>query len=644
LVGAVNQHSTFGTGDEIAANLATPPQGWANTATQAFKLYTGPATTDLGALPASKQLSINLALQMHNAAQLKSLVASGQTIGDAQFLATYAPTQAETQQAISYLTSMGFTNVAADPNRLLVSARGTAAQIDKAFNTSLHLFSAGSSQIYGNTTPALVPSNLGGIVVAVLGLNNVQAQTFIRYTASTQQQGTAPPNPAPTPEPCTITAVPFVPVLLNVPEPPNPVTPPVQPPPPLPQIPTVPGIPVPASSTVCERNFYANEYPSVYDAQNLPANTRFSEAVLGAGDPSLAVGDLHTNESYLGMPLTNVTVRNGTKLPTSGNQGDDEWTLDMLSSTGLGGGAPGLVFYAAPDASDNSLEATINKWATGHHAPIMNASLGLCEVQPWLDGAMHAVDQTLLYAAASGQTLFASTGDSGSQCFIEAVGENGYPGDFPDVEWPAASSYSVAVGGTSLFSQQDLSYGGENAWNEGGGGISYFEYEPSWGGSQQYVGGILLDNPGRGLPDVAMDADLDTGIFIYLSTISGATGGPGWYVSGGTSLASPLAMGMFDRIMTADSKRFYVPPMLYQIYTNKIGTGAPPNPSALCLGPPPTACFSQGPPPTENIAGFHDVLTGENNFYQALPGYDYTTGLGSIDGTNLAASAKTTIP
>jgi hypothetical protein len=99
-------------------------------------------------------------------------------------------------------------------------------------------------------------------------------------------------------------------------------------------------------------------------------------------------------------------------------------------------------------------------------------------------------------------------------------------------------------------------------------------------------------------------------------------------------------MGVFDRIMTARGHRIYVPPVLYQIYTNKIGVGAPPNPAALCIGPPPTSCFSQGPPPTENIAGFHDVLTGENNLYEALPGYDYTTGLGSVDGAQLVPSVQ----
>lgn len=639
-VNAVKSHSTFGTGDEIAANLAAPPSGWANTATQAFKLWTGPSS-DAGVLPAAKRLNIAVVMQMHNAAQLKQLVASGGQISDGTFLEQYAPTTAETSSVQSYLRNMGMRNVTVDENHLMVYAQGTVAQVNRAFNTSMHGLQVNGVSLYGNTKPALVPASLGGSVVAVLGLNNLQAHSFIQHTAiAAPKQDSSTSGPAP--QTCNITAIPFVPVLLGVPEPPNPVTPPLQPPPPLPQIPALPSIPVPVSATVCERNFYANEYQNTYDTASLPANT-MNLAVLGVGDPSAAVSDLHYNQTFLGMPNTTVVTVQGTPFQATGDQGDDEWTLDMLSSTGVAGGAPRLVFYAAPDSSDLSLVATINKWAASHRTPIMNASLGLCEVQPWSDGSMHALDESLLYAAAFGQTLFASTGDSGSQCFIEAVGENGFPGDFPDVEWPAASSYSIGVGGTSLFSKEaDVSYAGENAWNEGGGGISYFEYEPSWGASQQYVGGILLDNPGRGIPDIAFDADLDTGIIMYLSTVSGATGsGAGWYVSGGTSLASPLAMGTFERIMTARGKRMYVPPILYGIYTNKIGVGAPPNPGALCLGPPPTSCFDQGPPPTEDIAGFHDILTGENNLYQALPGYDYTTGLGGVDAAELAGSFRT---
>ncbi len=54
----------------------------------------------------------------------------------------------------------------------LVSADGTAAQVTKAFNTSLESFQLGGAAVYVNTQPALVPSSLGNVVSAVLGLSN----------------------------------------------------------------------------------------------------------------------------------------------------------------------------------------------------------------------------------------------------------------------------------------------------------------------------------------------------------------------------------------------------------------------------------------------------------------------------------------
>jgi subtilase family serine protease len=218
---------------------------------------------------------------------------------------------------------------------------------------------------------------------------------------------------------------------------------------------------------------------------------------------------------------------------------------------------------------------------------------------------MVASDQVLLEGAAQGQTLFSSTGDTGSFC---SVGNpNGVPVGIPFVEYPAASPYVVAVGGTTLLSNANGTYKGEVAWNDGGGGISQFEYSPYW--QQNVVPTSVSGAPVtvRAMPDISMDADPNTGAIVY---VNGAVE----YI-GGTSLSSPLAVGAWARLESAHLNTLgFALPKLYDGYP--AFTGAP----------------SSAPSGTTYATdGFHDVLTGANGAYTALPNYDYTTGLGSFD-------------
>jgi subtilase family serine protease len=121
--------------------------------------------------------------------------------------------------------------------------------------------------------------------------------------------------------------------------------------------------------------------------------------------------------------------------------------------------------------------------------------------------------------------------------FIAASGDNG------TVEYPSVSPNVLAVGGTSLNLTSGGAYGSETAWVDGGGGYSAFEQEPSYQGGVQTTGE-------RSTPDVAFDADPNTGVEVY-STAPGARSGS-WQVVGGTSLGSPSWAGI---IAIADQGR-----------------------------------------------------------------------------------------
>jgi pseudomonalisin len=255
-----------------------------------------------------------------------------------------------------------------------------------------------------------------------------------------------------------------------------------------------------------------------------------------------------------------------------------------------------LYLYTATSLTDSDLALDISKWVTDDKAKGASASLGECELFPYLDGAMTVMDMEFAEAAAQGQTFFASSGDTGSFCPAGPAGVNGVPAGAPLVSYPAASPYVVGVGGTTLLVNQDGNYDEEVAWYAGGGGLSQFETAPYW---QTAAVPLVSIASTRGVPDVAMDADPETGATVY---VNGAPEGVG-----GTSLSSPLALGVWARALSRNSKVGFASPLLYSLYD---GTGL-------------VGAYPKG--------GFHDITVGANGLYAAAPGYDLTTGLGSFE-------------
>ena len=548
-----NAHAARAAQDAIVA-----PAGWAATATRGATI---PSATDLGALSPTTPLTVRVAMNLHNESGLDSLIASHQRITPSQFAAQFGPTASEVQSVVSYLRGQGFTNVQASGQ--LVSADGTAAQAAKAFNTTLESFQLNGAKVYVNTQPAFVPASLGGVVSAVLGLNNASKMTI--HPALRNNTQCLPSGGTPTGQ--------------------------------------------------CIPLFDSAGVQKFYDATSLPIPSNTTMAVMAEGDVSGTVNDLAFARTQQGLPPVQVTVvKVGLSSPDTAGAG--EWDLDTQSSTGMAGNVASLFIYDTTSLSDSDIANEYNRWATDDVAQLGNSSFGECEYQAWLDGAMKVDDNLFKQAAAQGQTMFASTGDTGSSCALAPT--NGAPGSGPPmVEYPAASPYAVGVGGTSAVANNDGSYAGETAWNAGGGGISQFENSTSWQQAvQPHSTGLAATNL-RSLPDIAMAADPNVGGYnVYGSNIPGAGNCSTGCGIGGTSEASPLAMGSYARLLGAHSNLLgFAAPQFYRNYMEQQAA----------------ATTVTGPPPTQALGGFHDEITGGNGLYTALPGYDYTTGLGSLD-------------
>jgi len=548
------QPSALGAHTTRAARPTSVPAGWSATATQAFNLSNA---TDLGALSASQPVTVRLGLQMRSPDQLKSLVAAGQQINPSTFNATYAPTSAQVAAVTSYLQAQGFTNITTEPNNLLVSASGSAAVVSKAFNTTLHSFSQNGKNVYANTSAAYVPQSLGSNVIAVLGLSNAQ---------------TMAPRPQFQVTPCNVEGI-------------------------------------QTGSPACLRFYDPETFQVTYHAALVSNGAQTPVAIMAEGNVTQSISDLRLNEQQFSLPQVPVNVVQ-VGLPSVDTAGDGEWTLDMTYSSGMAQSLKAIYLYDTTSLTDSDIALEYNKWVTQDLTRIGNSSFGGCEYGPYLDGSMLVDDEILLQGAAQGQTMFASTGDSGSFCSVGLP--NGVPGGAPFVEYPATSPYVVAVGGTDLFSNSNASYKGETAWEAGGGGLSQFEYSPYWEATAQPVS--QQGESFRGAPDIAMDGAIETGALLYGGSAVNGSCTP--CITGGTSLSSPLAAGAYARMQTGHHNALgFAAPLLYKNYSE--------NPNA---GP-----TLPGPPPTEPIGGFHDILTGSNTLYTALPRYDYTTGLGSFD-------------
>lgn len=110
-------------------------------------------------------------------------------------------------------------------------------------------------------------------------------------------------------------------------------------------------------------------------------------------------------------------------------------------------------------------------------------------------------------------------------------------GDAPGAIWPSTSPNVVSAGGTTLSTNATTgAFEVETSWQDGGGGPSIVESRPAYQNGIAYIVGSQ-----RGTPDIAAISNLNTGVWVYNSTLVGA---PAWFVVGGTSVSSPVNAGI----------------------------------------------------------------------------------------------------
>lgn len=337
----------------------------------------------------------------------------------------------------------------------------------------------------------------------------------------------------------------------------------------------------------------AYNFPSVSDG----AGQTIGILELGGG---YSTADLTSYFKNLGITMpsvSSVSVDNATNSPTGSADGPDgEVELDIEVA---GAVAPGskIGVYFAPNTDQGFIDGVTSAiHDTTLRPSILSISWGGPE-NSWTEQARDALNSAFQDAATMGVTVLAASGDQGAT--------DGSSNGALTVDFPASSPYVVGCGGTKL-TLAGGKISGEQVWNElsqnegaTGGGVSEAFAIP---GFQSSAGVPVAPNgfKGRGVPDVAGDADPATGFSVLVDGSS--------TVIGGTSAVAPLWAGLLARINQRLGKPVgYLNPLLYEASSSET---------------------------------FHDITAGNNDGYSAGPGWDACTGLGTPDGSALLSALK----
>ena len=527
-----------------------------------------PHATPAGDVNPNERITITMVLR-RRAEVPEQLIVGPETLTSAELREQYGADPADVALATEVLGRFGLTVAETHPGSVRLRVTGTVGQLSEAFGTSLSLVTSPRPDGSGTVTHRYrtrglaVPAELDGVVTAVLGLDDrpVARPHFRRAR--------------------TVTPATMVPDTM------------------------VPDTMVPDTMVPDAKKKHATPQPltavQVAAFYNFPPNTdgtgqTIAIIELGGG---YTQEDLDTYFSGLGLATPSVTavgVDDGSNSP--GQDADGEVLLDIQVAGAVAPGAAQVVYFA-PNTDAGFVDAI----AEAAHANPMPAVISVSWGGPensWSDQSRQLMDAAIADAAVLGVTVTVAAGDNGSS-------DDPRNSNSVNVDFPASSPHALGCGGTQLIGDTNTNtITSEVVWNEqahgegaGGGGVSVVFPLPDYQANAGVPVSVDGGSAGRGVPDVAGNADPTTG---YLVVVDGQQ-----QPVGGTSAVAPLWAGLIARLAQSTGKKFgLMQPLVYAGIT-----------------------------PGATTPGFNDIVDGNNGAYKAGPGWDACTGLGSPDGTAL---------
>jgi subtilase family serine protease len=622
------------------------------------------AANDSGAAPDGMPLErLHLVFKRSQAQEsaLKQLISEMHTPGSPsyhkwltpeQFGEQFGPADQDVATVESWLTSHGFQMSAVKPGKQVLEFSGNVAQMRGAFHTQIHKYMVNGEAHYANADDPAIPSALAPVISGFASLNNFRAHGLTQFLGKA------------TYDPKTHMATPqwTYPVQGGV-------------------------------NYVVAPGDFAVQYD---------LNPLYTAGTTGAGQTIAIINDANINidlvnqfRSIFGLSANPPQVIidgndpgiDGTNNPDGPNFDSFEAYIDVEWSGATAPGATVDLVIAGDTALQSGLALAAQHAVFGNVAPVISLSFGVCEA-----GTNNAFFSSLWEeAAAQGQTVLVSSGDSGSAgCDIpgEPIAMDGLA-----VNGFASTPFNVAVGGTDFFyssfnstqtaiNAQLVTFWGpptgtnspavslltpipEQPWNNsqyglnippsflsltgtttivgGGGGASIVYTKPAF----QTGTGVPADGV-RDLPDVSLFAANGANLSFYPACADDGDCQPGGTPvqisgAGGTSFASPEFAGIMALVNQKYGRQGQADFVLYPLKTQfpaafhdvLQGTNSVPCEFAPTKGP---NCISAGAGAvvlgtiTEGELG-----TGSTADYNAAAGYNLATGLGTVDANVLVA-------
>lgn len=568
---------------------------------------------------ASKKLSLDIELNTGHAA---ALAAYASAVSDknssyyhhylttSQIAEYFGASQTEISAVEASLKAQGLTVESASSNGMFISASGTVAQAEHAFNVNIKGYRAAGRSFYANTTAPTVPAAVSSDISGVLGLDSEDYATpNVSVSHHAVQAGGSVG--------AKVTSNYSVNSCSNI-------------------------------STVFSGSGLSNGngyYTADMIADIYGVNQEFGNNDDGAGVnvgvfelesyDATGVSSLDSCYGHSSTSVSEVKVDNGpTAAANMYNNIGVESALDIENVANLAPGA-NIIDYAGPDATsatDSQILDVFSKMIVNTPVKVISDSWGLCEVLTKAGSSTMQTSENTLFqeAAAQGQSILVASGDQGStDCYGAGVAADN---SLLSVDDPAAQPFATAVGGTGMTSQNNNA---PYTWNEcttvnsttycgaSGGGVSNTWPLPSWqsgaiasGYSANCTSTVSQGGTGcRQVPDVSALADPKDGYVIEEYYNDGTNSGEYYNIIGGTSGAAPVWAAV---LALADASA-----------TCKVGGSAGfVNPQLYTVG---------GLPTTSASAFATDVTSGNNQItndgatsgYSATTGYDMATGWGT---------------
>ena len=559
--------------------------------------------SDLGQAPLGRMLSaVTLHFNMSSAQQaaLSQLIIDQQNPSSPRFHQWLTPAQYGAQFGLSssdiakvsaWLAAQGLKVTGVSPSSNFITAAGTVAQVQAALGTSIHTLQLDGEQHISNVTDPVLPSALLSIVHGVTGLNDLKLKPRVRARTVASPQFTSS---------------------------------------------------ISGSHFVAPGDFY-----TIYDVAPLLSSSingsGVTIAVMGQTDISLA--DDAAFRSASGLSANPPTVRLVGADPGTSTGDIEEAMLDVEWS---GAVAPSATILYVNSNDVVGLNSTTQVGSlvysiVNNLAPILSISYGACEAD-WGQANLTTLNSYFQQANVQGQTVVGPAGDSGAtDCDYQAFQAS----DGLAVDFPASSPFVTAAGGT-IYNEGSGTYwsasNGTNAgsatgyipeavWNEtsstnglaaGGGGVSSYFSKPAW-----QVGTGVPSDLSRDVPDIALSAAASHDGYLYCvqgSCVNGFRASDQTLsVVGGTSIAAPSFAGILALVEQKTGGRLgNANPQIYGLanstyYNNVFHDITTGNNDSPC------------------VQGSQDCPSGGNIGYSAGPGYDLTTGWGTIDAFNMVS-------